>query len=258
MRIIACDVENKQNSDFNLHRPNGRSDYLFVLFKSSSKVMVNGEYVSADQGSFIIFDKYKIQSYFAAGQEFLHDFIHFDTESDYEKLIFSELPTDTLLFTPFPNLISNILTQIKNEFIDTPTKYKNEILTNLGIAFLYRIKTEIDRANSQSTAGPYFSEFYSLRMRIYKAPNLDWTVEKTSRELNLSRSYFQCLYKKLFGVSSCEDVINARISYAKILLSSTLYPINQIAEECGYSSAEHFIRQFKSRVGVSPQKFRNT
>lgn len=258
MRLIALDVDNKQDSDFKLHRPNGRADYLFVLFKSPSRVMVDGEYISADLGSFIIFDKHKIQSYYADGEAFLHDFVHFDTESDFEKLILSQIPTDTLLYTPIPAPLSSILSEIKGEFVSAPSEYTPEILTNLGIAFLYRIKKALPKSDATPAHGRYFAELNNLRHNIYKNPSLDWTVEKMTRELNLSRSYFQSLYKKLFTVSCTEDVISARIAYAKILLSSTLHPVGQIALECGYSNAEHFIRQFKSKTGVSPQKFRNS
>ncbi len=258
MRIIALDVDNKQDGDFKLHRPNGRADYLFVLFKSPSMVMVNGEYVKTDTGSFIIFDKHKIQSYFADGRAFLHDFMHFDTESDFEGLILSQIPTDTLLYTPISAPLSSILSEIKGEFVSAPSEYTPEILTNLGIAFLYRIKNALPKSDATPANGRYFAELNNLRNDVYKNPSLNWTVEKMARELNLSRSYFQSLYKKHFAVSCTEDVINARIAHAKILLSSTLHPIGQIALECGYSNAEHFIRQFKEKVGISPQKFRNS
>ncbi len=257
MRIIAVDVDNEQDADFKLHRPNGRSDYLFVLFKSPSKVMVNGEYVKADKGSFMIFDKHKIQSYLADGTEFLHDYMHFDLEGDIEQLIFSTIPTDALLYTPISAPISSILSEIKSEFVGAPSEYAKEILTHLGIAFLYRIKNAV-KSDANAAHGRYFAEFNALRLEIYKNPSEDWTVEKMSRELNLSRSYFQSLYKEIFETSCAEDVINARIANAKMLLSSTLHPIGEIAAECGYKNTEHFIRQFKARVGVPPQKFRNT
>lgn len=258
MRIIAVGVNDTRANDFKIHRPDGRSDYLFVLFKSTSKVMVDGEYKNAAFGSFIVFDKHKIQSYFGCGEEpLLHDFMHFDFDDDYERLLFSEIPKGELIDAAFPDSISNVLSEIKNEFQSPPNKYKTEILTNLGTAFLYRIKNEAEKATANNKGGGYFSELYSLRLNIYKNPSADWTIESMSRELLLSRSYFQYLYKNLFGVPCNEDVINARITYAKMLLTSTTLTVSDVAQQCGYSNTEHFIRQFKSRSGVSPHKFRN-
>ncbi len=256
MRITACDVNNVQSADLKLHRPNGRSDYLFVMFKSPAKVMVNGEYVSVGNGEIILFDKHKIQSYYADGVEFLHDYMHFDFEDDFEQLIFSTILTDTLITPSDPAHVSDTLAQIKRVFRGAPSKYRAQILTNLGMAFLYIIKSESEKVRTTSTR--YFEELNALRINIYKNPSEDWTVERMSRELNLSRSYFQSLYKEMFEISCTEDVINARVTNAKMLLSSTLHPIGEIAVECGYKNTEHFIRQFKDRVGVPPQKFRNT
>lgn len=89
MQISLVDVNNIQNIDFKLHRENGSSDYLFVLFKSPSKILVCDEYVDADWGAFTIFDKHKIQSYYPCNnKEFIHDYMHFDLENDYEETLF--------------------------------------------------------------------------------------------------------------------------------------------------------------------------
>lgn len=258
MHITVSDVDNIQDKTFKLHRPNGREDYLFVLFKSPSMVLIDGEYIRADRGWFVIFDKRKIQSYFACDDKFfLHDFIHFDLESDYEKLIFSEIPKGKLLHTTFPDAISGILSQIKSELHSTLKKYRKEILTNLGMAFLYKLKTELENSIAIHSKSSYFEELYKLRLKIYQNPQRKWSIENLSHEINLSRSYFQYLYKNVFAISCTEDVINAKIAHAKILLSGTSLTVNQIAEKCGYSCIEHFIRQFKSKTGISPNKFRS-
>ncbi|HCL04174.1 MAG TPA: AraC family transcriptional regulator, partial [Lachnoclostridium phytofermentans] len=44
--------------------------------------------------------------------------------------------------------------------------------------------------------------------------------------------------------------------YAKDLLSKTNMPIKEVANECGYKNEVHFMRQFKSIVGVTPSEYR--
>ena len=257
MRITVADVDNVQDKNFKLHRQSGREDYLFVLFKSPAKVMVDGEYIRADYGSFIIFDKHKIQSYFPCdNQQFIHDFIHFDLENHSEEHIFADIPKGTLLHSSRPDTLSSVLTEIKIELSSTFTKYKPQLLTNLGTVFLYRIKSEIENANGVKVRRSHFAEIYGLRLSLYRDPQRDWSIETMSREVCLSRSYFQFLYKSFFSVSCNEDIINARVSYAKILLSTGALSVTEIAEKCGYRGTEHLIRQFKSKTGVSPQRFR--
>ena len=57
-------------------------------------------------------------------------------------------------------------------------------------------------------------------------------------------------------MSCVEDVINARIAKAKILLSGSNLKVGEIAVKCGYSDVEHFTRQFKAKTEISPLKFR--
>lgn len=257
MKITLADVNNIQDKSFSLHRENGSSDYLFVLFKSPAKVLICDEYIDANFGSFIIFDKNKIQSYHPYNNtEFVHDFMHFDSENNYEKSLISKIPKGKLMHFSLPHTISSILYEINYELNSPFIKYKKDILTNLGVIFLCRITNEVE--NSEITEKrEHFLQLYELRSRIYRDPQINWSVDNMSQEVCLSRSYFQHLYKTFFSVSCNEDLINARIMLAKKLLVSSMLNINEIAEKCGYRNTEHFIRQFKRKAGASPKKFRN-
>lgn len=257
MKITVADVDNIQQKDFKLHRETGRADYLFVLFKSPARVLIEGNYIPADYGSFVIFDRHKIQSYHPCqSQRFIHDFMHFDLETEEEDRLFSDIPKDTLVHCAQPNMLSSIIGEIKTELSSTFAKYKAEMLTNLGTVFLYRIRSELENSVAANVRRCHFTELYGLRLMLYRDPKREWSIETMSREVCLSRSYFQQLYRRFFSVSCNEDIINARISQAKILLSTGPLSINEIAQACGYSNTEHFIRQFKSKTGVSPQRFR--
>ena len=256
MQITLVDVDNIQDKAFKLHRTNGREDYLFVLFKSPAKVMVEGEYVYVDYGAFIIYEKEQLQSYYACNNEkFVHDFLYFNPDTDHEKFIFSKIPKGKLLNISIPNTISSILTEIKNELNNTYAEYRREILTNLGTVFLYRLKNEFEKSSIYKIN--YYTKLHNLRLDVYRNPQLDWSVDNMVQKVNLSRSYFQSLYKSFFSASCTEDVIKARIAQSKILLLNSTLTIKEIADRCGYSNTEHFIRQFKGKIGTSPKQFRN-
>ena len=55
-----------------------------------------------------------------------------------------------------------------------------------------------------------------------------------------------------------EYISTIRIEYAKELLLTTNQKVNEIAEECGFSSASYFNVVFRKQVGVSPGAYRNT
>lgn len=256
MVITAVDIRNLQPMDFWLHREHGRSDYLFVLFQSPAMVFVEGQYVPVDRGDCILFDKHRIQSYYPCRPHpFLHDFMHFDLESEQEALILSTIPMGTVISLSHPEWITAAMQELREEQIRGVSAIQNQILSGLGLVFLHRIRREVHSA-ARSEQRPNYAQLHRLREAIYADPSRNWTIETMCKTTCLSRSYFQHLYKTFFEVSCTEDVIRARLSLARNLLLSTSLRITEIAERCGYQNVTHFIRQFRSRTGQSPNQFR--
>ena len=105
------------------------------------------------------------------------------------------------------------------------------------------------------------STLTAVSIDVPSAPQLGFVGELVSVDLAIDHHQVNRPYSTNYtvgGASSAGEVLLgvARIAYAKILLSTGELSINEISERCGYSYAEHFVRQFKSRTGVSPGKFR--
>lgn len=95
-----------------------------------------------------------------------------------------------------------------------------------------------------------------LHRELHLAPQLDWTLPGMAKALCISVSYLQKRYKQAFGIGFMEDLIEARIEKAKHLLTATDLRIGEIAEQCGYRNASHFMRQFRDKTGMTPSAFR--
>ena len=89
-------------------------------------------------------------------------------------------------------------------------------------------------------------------------PEKNWNVSKMAARLHISAGYLYLLYKRQFGVSCMDDVIESRVRRARDYLSHTQLRIQEIALLCGYNSAEHFSRQFRRHCGISPGQYRRT
>jgi len=181
--------------------------------------------------------------------------MHFEIETEDEKQFFLKIPKGTLIQCSQPDRISNILTEIKLELIDVSEGQNSEILKYLGLLFLYRLKNETENVSIVESKRRYFQDLLDLRTNIYRNPEADWSIDKMCSIVQLSRSYFQALYKKFFYISCNEDVIIARINHAKMLLLTDSLTVNEISLKCGFSNAEHFIRLFKKKTGVTPKAF---
>ncbi|MGN0621806.1 MAG: substrate-binding domain-containing protein [Porcipelethomonas sp.] len=104
----------------------------------------------------------------------------------------------------------------------------------------------------------YSVQLKGIRKEIYLSPQNEWASEELADKLGISGGYFRKLYKLQFNIPFKEDHINARINKAKSLLSDTNLTIVEIAAQCGFNNASHFMRTFKSRSGRTAVEFRKS
>lgn len=95
-------------------------------------------------------------------------------------------------------------------------------------------------------------------MRLIKSDYCD--VSLTNAELaaacNISEVYFRKLFRKHFGISPKQFVIDVRIGRAKQLLEEGALSVSDISESCGFSNPYHFCRLFKQHTGATPTEYR--
>ena len=112
--------------------------------------------------------------------------------------------------------------------------------------------------NVPRNSGAYSETFSDLRKEMKYSPQNNWSVASAAEKTGLSGLHFQRLYKKHFGISFTEELILFRIDRAKYLLRNTSMPVQQVAEECGYTNCAHFMRQFKERENMSAGQYRKS
>jgi AraC-like DNA-binding protein len=83
------------------------------------------------------------------------------------------------------------------------------------------------------------------------------TVAGLARESGLSRNYFSARFRARFGRTAQGYLLHRRVEAARILLVSTSLPIKEIAFECGIPDPNHFNKQFRHVVGMSPTAYRD-
>lgn len=84
-----------------------------------------------------------------------------------------------------------------------------------------------------------------------------FSLSALAKKVNLSPGYLSALFKRLFGISFQDYLINARLERAKILLLTTGWKVYEIAEKVGFEDPNYFSTSFKKHYGVSPNKFRD-
>lgn len=242
-------------SDFVMDRPTGLPDYVLLILKSASTIVIADHIYTVSTPTAILIDSNTPHRYFPSGSQYIDDYLHFkvqDQKRFLDELIF---PLNTPIRLSKDSCIDNLLQNIQTE-LNTDTKYSDRIVDLVINILMIRIGEQWDLLQQKNTNIPHYFDLLTVRNEILNTPTRVWTIEELAEKAHLSHAYFQVMYKKAFGVTCITDVINTKIAQAKILLTSTDLPVKEVAQELGYNEVYHFIRQFKKSTGLTPGAFR--
>ena len=82
------------------------------------------------------------------------------------------------------------------------------------------------------------------------------SVSDLSRNVNLSPTRLQQLFKKELGQSPSHYLRDLRLERAQELLQNTFLSIKEVMFRCGLKDPSHFTRDFKKRYGLTPSECR--
>ncbi|OXM14399.1 AraC family transcriptional regulator [Paenibacillus herberti] len=83
------------------------------------------------------------------------------------------------------------------------------------------------------------------------------SITAIASDMNMSRSQLSKVFAKVYGVSPRQYISRRKWSKAKELLVTSNLTVYAIAEQLGFSSVNHFSRQFRKWTGVSPNQYRH-
>lgn len=125
-------------------------------------------------------------------------------------------------------------------------------------AFKYLELLSIHIFNILSSKKTDKNELLITKIKTYINEHLSepLTLTAISRLVNYNETYVSRLFKQLTGMGLSEYISNKRIENAKLLLSTTTEPIQNIATLTGFDTAQYFSIVFKKTTGVSPSEYR--
>lgn len=256
-------------NDFTFDIPDGYDCYLLLITHTPAHFYIDGEIIEYPTHHAILYPPGHRIWYAACEASYSDDWIRFSSDETF-------VLNFPLLAHPFPvsdpdychNLIQ-LLTWETSQWSGTSRLFrhaytadapasvssKEELITSQLLRILF---LKLHKDAYHHFASPHDHELLMLRRQISNNPQLSWNVREMAESLHISMGHLQLLYKQKFGISCMDDVIDFRLRKAMDLLTYTNQSISEIAEQCGYRNVEHFCRQFRKCIGISPGKFRKS
>ncbi len=258
MRVGSVGYNYRHEESFVMDKPNGSGCWFMLLIKEPSIFTINGIETEAMKDSFILFSPHTPHRYQAKNNVYADDWIFLDMQSgDEEKFAQLGIPPDEIIHLGNINELSQIVRHIAYEHY-SPEEDHEIIEQHYFEILLIKLSRMIKNGGVRHDAvSEKHTRIMVLRNMIYGTPDCMGDIDQLASFMGMSRSGFQHLYKKTFGVSAMTDIINARMKCARELLISTDLNIKDIAQRCGYTNEYGFMKRFKLYYGITPTQMRD-
>lgn len=143
------------------------------------------------------------------------------------------------------NQLSSVVAVLLNrgEQPDEAIRHAHELLADLPVGYV----------ESMGRSGELYNQFLDAVERFYyRYADVAFYAE----QLNVSSPYLGQVTRRIAGRSP-KTIIDERITAEMVsLLTTTTYPLKEIAHRLGFSSQAHLSRFFKKQKGISPLQYR--
>lgn len=229
----------------------GRLDYyLMYISDGRLRAELNGEQVKVGAGDVLIFPpEYKYRYTLPTGSPVSYYFVHFTgshAESLLAELGFSELPA--ICRVGYSQNATQGFCDIFDAYL-CDDRFRDLSLS----AALERVLIALARA-SHAIESPSPIERSIAYIKASYTEEISIPAIAAMEGLSVSR--YNAVFKGVTGISPIKYITDLRMKHACSLLKSTNLHVKEIGSIVGYRDNHFFSKAFKSKMGLSPQKYR--
>ena len=80
-------------------------------------------------------------------------------------------------------------------------------------------------------------------------------LQEIADQVGLTLKKLKVGFKQIYGDSVYSFLFDYKMEYARKMLDSGSYNVNEVGLKVGYSTSSHFIAAFKKKFGITPKKY---
>lgn len=221
------------------------ADHSLLLYNTQTDLPMHLELRPKSQVVSLIMTIRKFHALFSAEA----DYIPFLSEENNARKYYAQ--------DPISPAVSVLLSQIMNFNMHpsvAPLYIRGKVYELIALLFNRNEDTSLEQC-------PYLvDEDHLKRIRKAKEIIIDRMSEPPglkplAEEVGLSLKKLKEGFKQVYGDSVYSFLFDYKMEYARKMLETQKFNVNEVGLKVGYSTASHFIAAFKKKFGTTPKKY---
>ena len=233
-------------------RPAGTGDILIMFFYDEAIIRSARGATLHPPGSFMIWPRAAGHYYGNPAKSWSHSWIHCNGTVIRDLLAHEHLPLNNVVPNMSAAVVENYLMALHFE-LTTGQPPDAVIIRNIIHNWFREIHRLMHPQNNMVRALPHLREVRGHMETHFMEP---LTLSLLARQGCLSVPHFSAEFKRHFGISPIEFLIQLRMRHAAYLLRDHNLRVGDVADKTGYPDHYYFSRLFKNRFGISPLAYR--
>lgn len=231
---------------------------LLLVLKGEGGYLINQKKTLVREGDLVLLKPGDTcEPFVLPGRRFDRFFMHFTIPLSGEPgLIHQRLSKLSAININRLAEVKHLCLCIMREIHDGP---KGRLLANHYLSEILIRLVYLDE-RGRSPRGTRLIEKHSEKLsQVMSAMELDYSrktpLAKLANQVRLSERHLLRLFKKTYGGSIHQFLLQKRLDKAKLLLLENKIKINEIARLTGFDSARHFSATFRKKTGLTPTAY---
>ena len=234
---------------------------IYYLLKGERHIFIEDKIFTLHENSIVIIPPFYMHKTEGGPYERINVYLSNDLLDENERKFLSSC--SSILSFELENSKKNMLFSLFRPFLEETDKedlLKKKYSLSFAKTFLYILQsstlTPLSYAPSISKNNTNKNLILDIVAYINTHFQENITLESLKNKFFISKNTLCKNFQQVMHCSVMEYCSAARLNEAKHLLLTTTKSIEDIADLCGYSSANYFSLLFKSKTGLAPSNYR--